>query len=79
MAPGPFRKHSFRVGSGLALVYMPRMASFFLYLALHLEQVRGLSTLESGLLFVAATAILAMRRITYLVWELRTVTPRKGA
>jgi EmrB/QacA subfamily drug resistance transporter len=56
VAPGLFRERSFRVGSGLALVYMLAMASFFLYLALYLQQGRGLSALESGLLFVALGA-----------------------
>ena len=53
VAPALFRERAFRVGSGLALVYTLALASFFLYLALYLQQGRGLSALESGLLFVA--------------------------
>ncbi|NKZ02756.1 MFS transporter [Actinomadura latina] len=56
VAPGLFRERAFRIGSGLALVYMLALASFFLYLALYLQQGRGLSALESGLLFVALGA-----------------------
>lgn len=56
VAPSLFREPAFRVGSGLALVYTLAMASFFLYLALYLQQGRGLSALESGLLFVALGA-----------------------
>ncbi|WP_433227960.1 MFS transporter [Actinomadura formosensis] len=56
VAPALFREPAFRVGSGLALVYTLAMASFFLYLALYLQQGRGLSALESGLLFVALGA-----------------------
>lgn len=52
VAPALFREPVFRVGSGLALVYTPATASFFLYL----QQGRGLSALESGLLFVALGA-----------------------
>lgn len=56
VAPSLFRERSFRVGSGLALVYTLAMASFFLYLALYLQQGRGLSALESGLLLVTLGA-----------------------
>ncbi|WP_433464971.1 MFS transporter [Spirillospora sp. CA-128828] len=56
VAPSLFREAAFRVGSGLALVYTLALASFFLYLALYLQQGRGLSALESGLLFVALGA-----------------------
>lgn len=56
VASALFREPAFRVGSGLALVYTLAMASFFLYLALYLQQGRGLSALESGLLFVALGA-----------------------
>ncbi|MFA1546714.1 MFS transporter [Actinomadura chokoriensis] len=56
VAPALFREPAFRVGSALALVYTLAMASFFLYLALYLQQGRGLSALESGLLFVALGA-----------------------
>ncbi|GGQ36053.1 EmrB/QacA subfamily drug resistance transporter [Actinomadura coerulea] len=56
VSPTLFREPAFRAGSGLALVYTLAMASFFLYLALYLQQGRGLSALESGLLFVALGA-----------------------
>ncbi|MGI5206278.1 MFS transporter [Spirillospora sp. CA-108201] len=56
VAPALFREPVFRAGSGLALVYTLAMASFFLYLALYLQQGRGLSALESGLLFAALGA-----------------------
>ncbi|MCP9981947.1 MFS transporter [Actinomadura madurae] len=56
VAPALFRETSFRIGSCLALVYTLAMASFFLYLALYLQQGRGLTALESGLLFVSLGA-----------------------
>ncbi|MFB4308242.1 MFS transporter [Actinomadura sp. GTD37] len=56
VAPALFRERAFRVGSVLALAYTLALASFFLYLALYLQQGRGLSALESGLLFVALGA-----------------------
>ncbi|WP_447039708.1 MFS transporter [Streptomyces sp. DSM 118878] len=52
VSPGLFRDRAFSVGSVAILVYFSVMASFFLVLALYLQQGRGASALESGLLFV---------------------------
>ncbi|HEU5024126.1 MAG TPA: MFS transporter [Spirillospora sp.] len=56
IAPALFRERAFTVGVGIALAYQLAMASFFLYLALYLQQGRGLSALQSGLLFTALGA-----------------------
>ncbi|MEV0403568.1 MFS transporter [Actinoallomurus sp. NPDC050550] len=47
-----FRGRSFAVGAGLALVSQLAVASFFLVLALYLQDGHGLSALRSGLIFV---------------------------
>ncbi|OIK27387.1 MFS transporter [Streptomyces malaysiense] len=50
--PALFRQRSFTVGVSTALVYYSGMASFFLVLALYLQQGCGLSALDSGLVFL---------------------------
>ncbi|MBF5001367.1 MFS transporter [Nocardia sp. BSTN01] len=51
--PALFTERSFAIGSAIALSYQMTMGSFFLVLALYLQQGRGLSALGSGLLFLA--------------------------
>jgi EmrB/QacA subfamily drug resistance transporter len=48
-----FRRRAFSVGAVIALVGQLAVASFFLVLALYLQQGRGMSPLESGLIFLA--------------------------
>jgi EmrB/QacA subfamily drug resistance transporter len=48
-----FRERAFSVGVGITLVYFSAMASFFLILALYLQEGHGLSPLRSGLTFVS--------------------------
>ncbi|WP_199742981.1 MFS transporter [Nocardia stercoris] len=50
--PALFAQPGFSAGLGVALAYQMAMGSFFLYLALYLQQGRGLSALDSGLLFL---------------------------
>ena len=50
---GLFRHRAFSVGAVIALVGQLAVASFFFVLALYLQQGRGLSALESGLVFLA--------------------------
>jgi EmrB/QacA subfamily drug resistance transporter len=51
-----FRHRAFSVGAVVALVGQMAVASFFFVLALYLQQGRGLSPLESGLVFLALGA-----------------------
>ncbi|WP_327139820.1 MFS transporter [Nocardia sp. NBC_01327] len=51
--PRLFRDRSFTVGVALSLAYQMTMGSFFLFLALYLQQGRGMSPLASGALFLA--------------------------
>jgi Na+/melibiose symporter-like transporter len=46
-----FRERAFGVGMLATLTYFAGMASFFLVLALYLQQGRGMGTLESGEIF----------------------------
>lgn len=46
-----FREQNFTVGLVTTLAFFAGMASFFLVLALYLQQGRGLSTLASGMIF----------------------------
>jgi predicted MFS family arabinose efflux permease len=48
-----FRERAFTVGVLTSLVFFAGMASFFLVLALYLQQGRGLSALASGVVFTA--------------------------
>jgi EmrB/QacA subfamily drug resistance transporter len=50
--PVLFRQRSFVVGVGTAVVYYSGMASFFLVLALYLQQGAGLDALQAGLVFL---------------------------
>jgi EmrB/QacA subfamily drug resistance transporter len=50
---GLFRHRAFGVGAVIALVGQMAVASFFFVLALYLQQGRGMSALESGLVFLA--------------------------
>ncbi|MFC4908892.1 MFS transporter [Actinomadura gamaensis] len=52
VAPALFRHRSFGVGAVVALLHSMTMGSFFLILALYLQMGRGLSALESGLIFL---------------------------
>ncbi|GAA4617094.1 MFS transporter [Actinoallomurus liliacearum] len=52
VAPALFRNRSFTVGATVSLLHAMTMGSFFLVLALYLQQGRGLSALESGLIFL---------------------------
>lgn len=54
--PALFGERSFAIGTVIALGYQMTMASFFLFLALYLQQGRQLSALGSGLLFLALGA-----------------------
>lgn len=47
-----FRERAFSAGVATNLVFQTMMASFFLVLALYLQDGRGLSALESGLIFL---------------------------
>lgn len=49
--PGLFRERAFAGGAGVATVYWLAVGSFFLVLALYLQVGRGLSALDSGLVF----------------------------
>ena len=51
--PALFTQRAFSVGMPIALVYNVSVASFFFVLALYLQQGRGMTALDSGLLFVA--------------------------
>jgi EmrB/QacA subfamily drug resistance transporter len=51
--PVLFTQRAFSVGMPIALVYNLSVASFFFVLALYLQQGRGMTALDSGLLFVA--------------------------
>lgn len=53
---GLFRHRAFSVGAVIAVLSQMAVASFFLILALYLQQGRGLSPLESGLIFLALGA-----------------------
>lgn len=50
--PGLFRHRSFRAGAAVTLLHQMTMGSFFLILALYLQQGRGLDALASGLVFL---------------------------
>jgi EmrB/QacA subfamily drug resistance transporter len=51
--PALFRERAFTVGLATQLVFWLGQASFFLVLALYVQQGRGLSALQAGLLFTA--------------------------
>jgi EmrB/QacA subfamily drug resistance transporter len=68
-----FRERSFSAGLLTQLAFWSGMASFFFVLALYLQQGRGLSALQAGLVFTILAA-------AYLVTSLRAprLTPRYG-
>ncbi|MBU3063021.1 MFS transporter [Nocardia sp. NEAU-G5] len=51
--PTLFRDRAFSVGVVLSLAYQMTMGSFFLFLALYLQQGRGMTPLSSGALFLS--------------------------
>ncbi len=51
--PGMFANRTFSVGLAATVTYFLSMGSFFLLFAFYLQQGRGLSALQSGLLFIA--------------------------
>jgi EmrB/QacA subfamily drug resistance transporter len=51
--PALFRERSFTVGVATSVVFYAGMASFFLVLAVYLQEGCGLSALDSGLVFTA--------------------------
>lgn len=71
--PALFRRRSIAVGLGLQLVLWCGQASYFLVLALYLQQGRGLAPLDAGLVFSIMAA-------TYLITSLRApaLTARFG-
>lgn len=62
--PAAFATRSVRVGLVCMIIYVCNQASFYLFLALYLQQGRGMSPIESGLTF----SVLA---VGYLVTSLR--------
>ncbi|WP_285545007.1 MFS transporter [Streptomyces lavendulae] len=56
ISPALFRSRVFSIGLAATVTYFLAMGSFFFLLALYLQQGRGLSPLESGLLFLALGA-----------------------
>ncbi|MCP2340429.1 MFS transporter [Actinomadura rupiterrae] len=52
VAPALFRHRAFAAGAVVSLLHAMTMGSFFLILALYLQMGRGLSALESGLIFL---------------------------
>ena len=52
VAPALFRQRSYSVGVALCFVFQLTVASFFLVLALYLQDGRGLGALTAGLIFV---------------------------
>jgi MFS family permease len=60
LAPAMFRARSFTIGLVTQLAFWSGQASFFLVLALYLQQGRGLSALDAGLVFtIMAVAYVA--------------------
>lgn len=54
--PGLFRERAFAIGVLTSVVFYSGMASFFLVLAVYLQEGRGMSALDSGLVFTALAA-----------------------
>jgi EmrB/QacA subfamily drug resistance transporter len=69
MAPALFRTRAFSAGLLTQLAFWSGQASFFLVLALYLQQGRGLSALNSGLVFtiLAASYVAASVRAPELI------------
>jgi EmrB/QacA subfamily drug resistance transporter len=53
---GLFKERAFSAGLSITLIYFLAMGSFFLLLALYLQQGRGMSPLRSGLVFITVGA-----------------------
>lgn len=76
---GLFRERVFSVGLVAVLLYFMAMGSFFLLLALYLQQGRGYSAMESGLIFSAlsvgyfGSSLLSGRLARYLGRQLVAV------
>ena len=69
IAPAMFRSRAFSAGLLTQLAFWSGQASFFLVLALYLQQGRGLSALNSGLVFtiLAASYVVASARAPELI------------
>ena len=69
MAPALFRQRSLSAGLLTQLVFWSGQASFFLVLALYLQQGRGMTALQAGLLFtvLAVAYVVASARAPGLV------------
>jgi EmrB/QacA subfamily drug resistance transporter len=79
--PELFRERAFSVGLIAQLAFFSSMASFFLVFALYLQQGRGLSPLDAGLVFtiLAAAYLVASARAPQLTVRLGRRLPILGA
>src|SRR5262245_9587004 len=79
--PALFRERAFTVGLIAQLAFFSGMASFFLVLALYLQQGRGLDPLEAGLVFtiMAAAYVVASAQAPQLTARLGRGLPIGGA
>jgi EmrB/QacA subfamily drug resistance transporter len=68
-----FTDRTFAIGVGIALTFCLGLASFWLVLALYLQDGRGLSPLQSGALFIAAGV-----GFTAAMMAVPVLTPRWG-
>ena len=69
LAPALFASRAFSAGLVTQLVFWSGQASFFLVLALYLQQGRGMSALDSGLVFtiLAVSYVIASAQAPALV------------
>ena len=79
--PALFRERAFTVGLITQLAFFSTMASFFLVFALYLQQGRGLSALNAGLVFtiLAAAYLVASLHAPQLTMRLGRRLPGVGA
>ncbi len=79
--PALFRSRAFSAGLATQLLFWTLQASFFLVLALYLQQGRGLSALDAGLVFtiLAAAYLAASMRAPELTERLGRRLPAIGA
>jgi EmrB/QacA subfamily drug resistance transporter len=79
--PALFRSRAFSAGLATQLLFWTVQASFFLVLALYLQQGRGLSALDAGLVFtiLAAAYLAASMRAPELAERLGRRLPAIGA
>ena len=79
--PALFRSRAFSAGLATQLLFWTVQASFFLVLALYLQQGRGLSALDAGLVFtiLAAAYLVASMRAPELTERLGRRLPAIGA